>query len=139
MDHYGPPLPSKSTQSVQSEHASRHLDLESEHLDHYSESEQPKRVCSKAKKHSDKRKHKARAKYYSQSSSSEEDESSVPITKSTKPQQQAPPEPEHQDSTDPVFFRDTCLHNMLRKWKRLGKFWISLIPGRPCLGPLPLC
>ena len=34
-------------------------------------SEQPKRVCSKAKKHSD--------KYYSQSSSSEEDQSSVPI------------------------------------------------------------
>ena len=41
---------SKSTQSVQSEHASRHSDLESEHLDHHSKSEQPKRVCSKAKK-----------------------------------------------------------------------------------------
>ena len=67
--------------------------------------EQPKRVCSKAKKHSDKTKHKVRAKYYSQSSSSEEDESSVPIKKSTKPQQKAPPKPEHQDSTDPVFYR----------------------------------
>ena len=32
----------------------------------------------------------------------------------------------------------TSLHNMLRKWKDLGKFWISLIPGRPCLGPLQL-
>ena len=50
MDHYGPPLPLKSTQSVQSEHASRHSDLESDHSDHHSESEQPKRVCSKAKK-----------------------------------------------------------------------------------------
>ena len=105
-DHYGPPLPPKSTQSVQSEHSSRHSDLESDHSDHHSESEQPKGVCSKAKKHSDKRKHKAWAKCYSQSSSSEEDESSVPIKKSTKPQQ-APPEPEHQDSTDPVFYRET--------------------------------
>ena len=33
----------------------------------------------------------------------------------------------------------TSLHNMLRKWKLSGKFWISLIPGRPCLGPLQLC
>ena len=31
MDHYGP-LPPKSTQSIQSEHASRHSDLKSEHL-----------------------------------------------------------------------------------------------------------
>ena len=105
-DHYGPPLPPKSTQSVQSKHASRHSDLESDHSDHHSESEQPKRVCSKAKKHSDKGKHKVRAKYYSRSSSSEEDESSAPIKKSTKPQQKAPPEPEHQDSTDPVFYRE---------------------------------
>ena len=59
-DHYGPPLPLKSTQSVQSEHASRHSDFESDHSDHHSELEQPKRVCSKAKKHSDKRKHKVR-------------------------------------------------------------------------------
>ena len=49
-DHYGPPLPPKSTQSVQCEHASRHSDYESDHSDHHSESEQPKRVCSKSKK-----------------------------------------------------------------------------------------
>ena len=81
-DHYGSPLHPKSAQSVHSKqpiHASRHSDIESDL------SEQPKRVCSKAKKHSDKRKHKARAKYYSQSSSSEEDKSSAPIKKSTKP------------------------------------------------------
>ena len=105
-DHYGPPLPPQSTQSVQSEHASRHLDVESDHSDDHSESEQPKRVCSKAKKHSDKRKHKVLAKYYSQSSSSEENESSAPIKKSTKPQHKAPPEPDHQVSTDPVFYRE---------------------------------
>ena len=104
--HYGPPLPPQSTQSVQSEHAFRNSDVESDHSDHHSESEQPKRVCSKAKKHSDKRKHKVRAKYYSQLSSSEEHESSAPITKSTKPQRKAPSEPEHQDSTDPVFYRE---------------------------------
>ena len=67
-DCYGPPLPPQSTQSVQSKHAPRHSDVESDHSDHHSELEQPKRVCSKAKKHSDKRKHKVRAKYYSQSS-----------------------------------------------------------------------
>ena len=86
---YGPPLPPKFTQSVQS-HASKHSDLESDHhLDPHSEdhSEQPKRLCSKAKKHTNKKKHKVRAKYYSQSSSSEEDQPSVPIKKSTKPQQ----------------------------------------------------
>ena len=98
-DYYGPPLPHKS-QNVQSEHASKQSDLESDHSDHHSESEPCKRVCSKAKKHSDKRKHKVRAKYYSQSSSSEEDESSATFKKPTKPQHKAPSEPEHQDSTD---------------------------------------
>ena len=69
-------------------------------------------MCSKAKKHSDKRKHKARAKYYSRSSSSEEDESSVQIKKSTEPQQQAPSEPEHQDNTDPVFYREVDMSDL---------------------------
>ena len=45
------------------------------------------RVCSsKAKKHSDKKKHKVRAKYFSQSLSSEENQSSVPNKRSGKPQ-----------------------------------------------------
>ena len=69
-------------------------------------------MCSKAEKHSDKKKHKVRAKYYSQSSSSEKDQSPVPIKKSTKPQQ-APFEPEHQqDSTDPVFYREVDLSDL---------------------------
>ena len=67
----------------------------------------------KAKKHSDKKKHKVWAKYYSQLSSSEEDQSSVPIKKSTKPQQKAPSEPEHQqDSIDPVFYREVDLSDL---------------------------
>ena len=80
--------------------------------DHHSKSEQHKRVCSKAKKHSDKRKHKVLAKYFSQSSSSEEGESSVPIKRSTKPQQKAPPEPDHQDSTEPVFYREVDMSDL---------------------------
>ena len=102
-DFYGPPLPPKSSQNVQSEHASKQSDIESDHSEHHSELEHPKKVCPKAKKHSDKRKHKARAKYYSQSSSSEEDESSASTRKPTKPQHKVPEEPQHQDSTDPVF------------------------------------
>ena len=111
-EHYGPPLPPQSSQSVQSERASRHSDVESDHSDHHSESEQPKRVHSKAKKHSDKRKHKVRAKYYSQPSSSEEDESSASIKKPTKPQHKAPSELEHQDSTDPVFYREVDMSDL---------------------------
>ena len=63
-------------------------------------------MVPKAKEHFDKRKHKVRAKYYSQSSSSEEEESSALTKKPTKPQHKAPLEPEHQDSTDPVFYRE---------------------------------
>ena len=115
-DVYGPPIPPKFTQSVQSDPASKPSDLESEnHSDPHSEnhSEQPKRVCRKAKKHSDKKKHKVRAKYYSQSSSSEEDQSSVPVKKSTKPQQKAPSEPEHQqDSTNPFFYREVGMSDL---------------------------
>ena len=70
-------------------------------------------MCPKAKKHSDKRKHKVRAKYYSQSSSSEEDESSAPTKKPSKPQHKAPvQEPEHQDSTDPVFYREVDMSDL---------------------------
>ena len=110
-DFYGPPLPPKSSQNVQSVHASKQSELESDHSDHHSELEHPKQVCPKAKKHSDKRKHKVRAKYYFQSSSSEEDESSAP-RKPTKPQHKAPHEPEHQDSTDPAFYREVDISDL---------------------------
>ena len=85
-------------------------DIESDHSEHHSESEHPKKVCPKAKK--DKRKHKVQAKYYSQSFSSEEGESSAPTKKPTKPQHKAPQEPEHQDSTDPVFYREVDMSNL---------------------------
>ena len=83
-DLYGPSLPQTFTQSVQPDNGFKHSDLQSNHLDpQFEHSKQPKRVCSsRAKKHSDKKKHKVRAKYYSQVSSSEEDQSPVPIEKS---------------------------------------------------------
>ena len=111
-DFYGPPLPPKSSQNGQCELASKQSDVESDHSEHHSESEHPKEVCPKSKKHSDKRKHKVRAKYYSQSSSSEDDESSVSTRKPTKPQHKVPQEPQHQDSTDPVFYRDLDMSDL---------------------------
>ena len=71
-DFCGPSLPPRFTQSVQSDHGSKHSDLQSKHSDPQSEHpEQPQRVCSsKAKKHLDKQKHKVRAKYSTSQSSS---------------------------------------------------------------------
>ena len=103
VDFCGPSLPPRFTQSVQSDHGSKHSDLQSEHS--YPQSEhlkQPQRVCSsRDKKHSDKKKHKVRVKYYSQSSSSE-DQSSVPVKKSAKPQQAPFEQDQQQDNPDPV-------------------------------------
>ena len=87
------------------------MDIESDHSEHHSESEHPGKVVPKAKKHSDKTKHTARAKYYSQSSS-EEDKSSAPTRKPTKPQHKVPQEPQQQDSTDPVFYREVDMPDL---------------------------
>ena len=101
--------------SVQSDHGSKHSDLHSEHSYHHSKhSEQPERVCSStAKKHSDKKKHKVRAKYFLQSSSSEEDQSSVPIKRSTKPQR-APSEQDQQqpNNPDPIVYREVDMSDL---------------------------
>ena len=108
IDFCGPSLPPRFTQSVKSDHGSKHWDLQSEHSDPQSKhSEQPQRVCSSiAKKHSDKKKHKVWAKYYLQSSSSGEDQSSVPVKKSVKPQQTSSEQDQQQDNPDPVFYRE---------------------------------
>ena len=91
-------------------------------------------MCSKAKKHSDEKKHKVRTKYYSQSSSSEEDQSSVPI-KSTKPQQ-SPSEPEHQqDSTDPVFYREVDMSDLPSQYaEEVETFNVSTVSRLPLRG-----
>ena len=105
-EHYGPPLPPKSSQNVKSDHASKQSDIESDHSDHHQV------VRPEAKKHSDKRNHKSRATYYSQSSSSEEDESSVSAKKPTIPQHKVHQETQHQDSTDPVFYREVDMSDL---------------------------
>ena len=113
-DFCGPSLPPWFGQSLQSDHGFKHLELHSEHSDPQSDHlEQPQRVySSRTKKHSDKKKHKVRAKYYSQSSSSEEDQSSVPVKKSAKPQQAPSEQDEQQDNPDPVFYREVDMSDL---------------------------
>ena len=104
MDFCGPSLPPRFGQSAQSEHGSDPSDHHSKH------SKQLERVCSRAKKYSDKKKHKVRAIYFSQSSSSEEDQSSVPIKKSAYPQRA--PEDQQQNNPDPVFYREVHMPDL---------------------------
>ena len=104
LEPYRPPFPPKSSHQPQSEHASKHSDVESEHSERCSNSEYCQ-VCPKHKKHSDERKHKSKPSNIFQSSA-EEDESSAHVKKLTKPQHKVPPEPQPQDSTDPVFYRE---------------------------------
>ena len=109
LEPYGPPLPPKSSQP-QSEHASKHSDVESNHSERISDSEYYQ-VHPKHKKHSDKRKHKSKPSHISQSSA-EEDESSTHVKKLSKPQHKVPPEPLPQDSTDPVFYREVDMTDL---------------------------
>ena len=102
LEPYGPPLPPKSSQP-QSKHASKHSDVESQHSERCSDSDYYQ-VRPKHKKHSDKRKHESKPSQISQSSA-EEDEASTHVKKLTKSQLKVPPEPQPQDSTDPVFYR----------------------------------
>ena len=115
MDFCGLPLPPRFTQSVQSDHGSKHSDLQSDHSDPQSEhSKQPQRVCSsKAKKHLDKKKQMVRAKYFtSQSSSSEEDQSSVPVKKSAKPRKAPSEQDQQQNNPDPAFYREVDMSDL---------------------------
>ena len=113
-DFCGPSIPPRFTQSVQFNYGCKHSDLPSEHSDPQSEhSEQPQRVCSsRAKKHSDRKKHKVWAKYCSQSPSSEEDQSSVPVKKSAKPQQAPDEQDQQQDNQDLVFYREVDMSDL---------------------------
>ena len=109
LEPYGPQLPPKSSQP-QSEHASRHSDLESNHSECCSDSEYYQ-VRPKHKKHSDKRKHKSKPSQISQSLA-EEDESSTHAKALTKPQHKVAPEAQPQASTDPVFYREVDMSDL---------------------------
>ena len=70
-------------------------------------------MCSsRAKKYLAKKKHKVRAKYFSQSSTSEEDQSSVPIKKSAKPQRAPSEQDQQQNNPDPVFYREIDMSDL---------------------------
>ena len=105
---YGSPLPPKSSQP-QSEHASKHSDVESNHSECCSDSEYYQ--VSPKHKHSDKRKHKSKPSHISQSLA-EEDESSTHVKTLTQPQHKVPPEPQPQDNTDPVFYREMNMSDL---------------------------
>ena len=102
LDVYGPSLPPQF-RDAQSEHGSD--------PDHHSDiSEQ---VCSsRAKKHSDKRKHKVWAKYISQSSSSEEDQSSVHKKRSSQPHRAPSELDQPQHDPDPLFYREVAMADL---------------------------
>ena len=109
MDFCGPSLPPRFGQSALSKHGSDPMPS-----DHHSEhSEQPEQVCSsRAKKHADKKKHKVRAKYFSQSSFSEDDQSSVPIKKSSKPERAPSEQDQQQKDPDLVFYREVDMSDL---------------------------
>ena len=91
-------------------------------------------------KHAEKRKHKVRSRYLS--SSSEEDQSSVPIQRSSNPSRAPLDQDQPQHDPDPLFYMEVAIAdiplNMLKKWRPLGIFLISLTPGKPCPGLLLL-
>ena len=68
-------------------------------------------VRPKHNKHSDRRKHKSKPSHIYQLLA-EEDESSNHVKKLTKCQHKVPPEPQPQDSTDPVFYREVDMTNL---------------------------
>ena len=97
LDLYGPPLP------PQFGHAQFQHGSDPNHgLDHQSDQ-------SRAIKHSDKRKHKVRAKYVSQSSSSQEDQSSVHMKRSSKPPRAPSEQDQPQHDPDPLFYREVAM------------------------------
>ena len=115
LEPYGPPLPPKSSQP-QSEHASKHSDLGSDHSERCSDLEYYQ-VLPKHKKHSDKRKHKSKPSHISQSSA-EEDESSTHGKTLTKPQHKVAPEAQ----PDPVFYREVDMSDLPSQYRGSCKF-----------------
>ena len=114
-DFCGPSLPPWFGQSVQSYHGSKHSDLHSEHSDPHSEySEQPQRVCSfRAKKHSDKKKNKVRAKYFF-SLHLQRRISPLSLLKSLV----SPKGLQQQNNPDPVFYREVDMSSAFTVCRR---------------------
>ena len=81
-------------------------------LDHYSDqSDDPRPVPSRAKKHTDKSKHKSRSRYLP--SSSEEDQSSELRHRSPKPSRKTYTDQDHpQHDPDPPYYREVALSDI---------------------------
>ena len=80
--------------------------------DHYSDqSDEPRPVPSRAKKHTDKSKHKSRSRYLP--SSSEEDQPSELRHRSPKPSRKTYPDQDHpQHDPDPPYYREVALSDI---------------------------
>ena len=102
-----------STRPKQSSHTSRHYDVDpSSASDHYSDySNDPQPAPSRPKKHSDKSKHKSRARFVP--SSSEEDQSPERRHRSPKPSRKSYPDQDHpQHDPDPPYYREVALSDI---------------------------
>ena len=78
--------------------------------DHYSDqSDDPRPVPSRAKKHTDKSKHKCRSRYLPSSS---EDQSTELRHRSPKPSRKTYTDQEHQHDPDPPYYREVALSDI---------------------------
>ena len=119
---YGPALPPRlnSHSSRVDDTSFKQYDVvPSSASDHYSDqSDNPWPVPSRAKKHTDKSKHKSRSRYLP--SSSEEDQSSELRHRSPKPSRKTYTDQDHpQHDPDPPYYRKVALtspHSMQRRW-----------------------
>ena len=102
-----------SAKPKRSSHSHKQYDVVlSSASDHYSDqSEDPQPVPSRAKKHTDKTKHKSRSRYLP--SSSEEDQSSELRHRSPKPSRKTYPDQDHpQHDPDPPYYREVALSDI---------------------------
>ena len=112
LEPCGPSLPPRSTQKPQPE-CGVHSDLHSEHSEHSDQGSDSEyyQGSPKHKRHADRKKYKSKPIHKSKSSA-EEDESSDPSQGFTHPQPKAPPEPQPQASSDPVFYRKVDMSDL---------------------------
>ena len=110
LDVFGPSLAPRFG-DAQSEHGSDPNHGSHHHSD--IELEQPEQGClSRAKKHSDKRKHKVRAKYISQLSPSEEDQPSAHKKRSSQPPRAPSELDQPQNDPHPLFYREVAMADL---------------------------
>ena len=102
-----------SAQPKKSSHSFKQYDMApSSASDHYSDqSDEPRPALSRAKKHTDKSKHKSRSRYLP--SSSEEDQSSELRHRSPKPSRKTYTDQDHpQHDLDPPYYREVALSDI---------------------------